>query len=87
MIPVWFDMTIEDEAAKRRRRICLPLPIIYLILVPLAVLLFPVWALVLALKGVNPFCAAYAALMLLGSMSGTHVEIRKANSLFLMRIV
>jgi hypothetical protein len=86
MIPLW--LAIEAGGQSRRRfRLRLPLPVIYLILLPFVLLLLPVMVVVCLLRGINPFRVIYAVFVLSGSLSGTHVEVRQANSSFLISIM
>jgi hypothetical protein len=86
MIPVWLTIRVEEQP-RRRFRLSLPLPLIYLLLLPFALPLFLIGALICMLRGINPFRIAYAAFVLLDSVSGMHVEIQQANTLFLISIV
>jgi hypothetical protein len=86
MIPVWLKIRIE-ESPHKRFRLSLPLPVIYLILLPFALPLLLVGGVICALRGVNPLRIIYVAFVLLNSVSGTHVEVQQANSSFLISIV
>lgn len=86
MIPIWLDVEIKEQT-RRRFRIFLPLPVIYLILAPFALLLFLVALPICAQRGVNAFRVAGAIFALLGSLSGMHVEIQQAKSSFLMSVL
>ena len=86
MIPML--MVIQTRNHERPlRRLYIPLPIIYLILLPFILLFGPFAALLCVLRGINPFRIFVAMLRLLASIPGTRIEIQDGDSSFLVRVV
>ena len=71
----------------RRFHLYLPLWLIWLVLLPLAVVLVPIVSVWCVARRVNPWRVSRAALHLIGSISGTHVEIEHPQGSFLVSIV
>jgi hypothetical protein len=86
MIPMGLVLKI-DSRPHRRIRLWIPLLLIGLILLPFALVPALVAALWCRRHGGDPVRIAAAALQLLGSARGTHVEIHNPRASFLIRIV
>jgi len=71
----------------RRFHLYSPLWLIWLVLLPLALVLVPIGGLWCIARRVNPWRVSCAVLHLVGSINGTHVEIEHPQGSFLMSIV
>jgi hypothetical protein len=76
-----------DSASHRRFHLRVPLWLVWLVLTPLALSLTPLAALLCLMRRINPLRMSCAVLRLIGSASGTHVEIQQPHGSFLMRII
>jgi hypothetical protein len=71
----------------RRFHLCLPLWLLWPLLLPFAVLLVPIVGLWCLVRRANPWLVCCAVLRLAVSIGGTHVEIEHPQGSFLMTIV
>jgi hypothetical protein len=71
----------------RRFHLYLPLWLIWPLLLPFAVVLAPIAGLWCIARHVNPWRASCAVMLLIGSVSGTHVEIEHPDGSVLVSIV
>jgi hypothetical protein len=71
----------------RRFRLYLPLWLLWPVLLPFAVVLVPIAGVWCIVRRVNPLRVSCAVWRLVGSISGTHVEIEHPHGSFLMSIV
>ena len=86
MIPLW--MTVRLGAPNGRRfALHLPLVLLWLFLLPFAVLLAPLGLVWCLWRRVNPLRAAVTLWVLLGASRGTVVEVRHIDSTVEVRIV
>jgi hypothetical protein len=63
-----------------------PLFAVWLCLLPLAILAFPLIAIVSLVEGINPFTLAAALCRTLASLKGTHVEFEDEQRTFVLRV-
>ena len=75
------------SAPRRHFHLYLPMWLLWPLLLPLAVVLVPIVGLWCIVRRVNPLRVSCAVLHLVGSISGTHVEIGHPHGSFLMSIV
>ena len=81
-------LVIEIVSVPHRRfHLHLPLWLVWPALLPLAAALAPLVGLWCIARRVNPLRVSCAVLHVLGSISGTHVEIEHPHGSFLMSIV
>ncbi|MFZ1991000.1 MAG: hypothetical protein WAW96_14655 [Alphaproteobacteria bacterium] len=79
--------TVRIEDAKGTKiRLWLPLILLWLLL-PLAILIAPFFAVFCLIKGINPISAACALIGLWSGLSGVHIEIKSAKANILVHVV
>ena len=77
---------IRVQSPKLRMSLWLPLFLIWLLVLPIAVVLLPLVILICLLFGNNPFPALAAGWQLLCGLRGTHVEITEPEQSVLLVI-
>ena len=79
--------TVRIEDGKGTKiRLWLPLILLWLLL-PVAILITPFFAIFCLIKRINPISAACALLGLWNGLSGVHVEIQSAKANVLVHVV
>jgi hypothetical protein len=86
MIPTWLVLKIDIQP-HRRIRLWIPLLLIWLLLLPFALVLAPVVAVWCARHVGSPVRLAGALWNVLGGACGTHVEIQSPDASFLIHII
>lgn len=80
MPPLVATVHIFPTSARREIRLWVPLFLIWLLLLPFAVVLLPVYFVVCAVVDIHPFATLGAVLGVLGSLNGTHVEVASPSA-------
>lgn len=78
MIPLWISLHVRS--VKTNIRLGLPLFLLWLILLPIAVVLAPLGLIACLLLRFNPFPRLAAGWSVLSAVSGTYVDIAATNA-------
>jgi hypothetical protein len=87
MIPLVGVINVKHWPRSRSFRLWIPLFLLWLLLLPFAVLLLPVFFVVCLICRVNPFRAIATFWSILASLRDTHIEIDNRDALVLIRIL
>ena len=87
MIPLVGIVSVNHRPHSRSFRLWIPLFLLWLLLLPLAVLAFPVLLIVCLISRVNPFEAIATFWHILAALKDTHIEVDNRNALVLVRIL
>ncbi len=77
---------IRPSRIGRRIRLWVPLFLIWLLLLPFMLVLLPVYFVVCAVSNIAPFATLGAFLAVLGSLTGTHVELDSPDASFFIHV-
>ncbi len=86
MIPVLAIVGLR-RAGGRSFRLWVPLALVWLLLLPFAVVLLPVFVVACLATAVNPLRALWIGWQVLGALGGTRVEVGDCESSFLVHIL
>ena len=78
MIPLW--MSLHVRSVKTNIRLGLPLFLLWLLLLPIAVLLAPLGLIVCLILRFNPLPRLVAGWCVLSAVPGTHVDVAAPNA-------
>ncbi len=78
MIPLWISLHVRS--VKTNIRLGLPLFLLWLLLLPIAVLLAPFALIACLIRRFNPWPRIAAGWGVLTALSGTHVDVAAANA-------
>jgi len=87
MIPLVGVISVRRRPRSRSFRLWIPLFLLWLVLLPFALLAIPALFLVCLISGVNPFEAMATLGNILVALKDTHIEIDNRNALVLVRIL
>lgn len=87
MIPMMGVISVNHWPRSRSFRLWIPLFLLWLLLLPLAVLAFPVLLIVCLIAGVNPFEVIATFWNILSGLRDTHIEVDNREALVLIRIL
>ena len=85
MIPVLADFRIQVEQG-RRWRIWFPLPVLWVLLLPFAIVLLPVFVAYCLRWECNPITALVALGRLMAALAHTHIEVESRDVSILIAI-
>jgi hypothetical protein len=80
-------MTVSIHRPDRQMRLWLPLFLVWILLLPLCLLLLPLVLMVALAVGHKPFRALAGLRGVLGSLSGTCIDVARPDKLVFVRIV
>ncbi len=86
MMPLFAVLKVR-KATSRGLRLWIPLFLVWLLLLPLVLLLSPLFFMACSLGRLNPFRALSVAWQVLGALSGTHIELASSGTSIGIRIV
>jgi len=75
MPPLFMIVRILSSASHRRLRLWVPLLLVWILLLPVVLVLLPVYFIACAKLDLHPFKTLGALFMVLGSLSGTRLEV------------
>jgi hypothetical protein len=87
MIPLVGVVSVRHWRHSRNFRLWIPLFLLWLLMLPFAVLALPVLFLVCLISRVNPFEAIVTFWHILAALKDTHIEVDNRNALVLIRIL
>lgn len=87
MIPMVGVISVNHWPRSRSFRLWIPIFLLWLLLLPLAVLAFPVLLIVCLIAQVNPFSVIATFWGILGGLRDTHIEVNNRDALILVRIL
>jgi hypothetical protein len=87
MIPMVGVISVRHWRHSRDFRLWIPLFLLWLVLLPLAVLALPVLFIVCMISRVNPFEAIATCWHIFAELKDTHIEVDNRNALVLIRIL
>ena len=73
--PLFMILPISSSASHRGLRLWVPLLLIWIVLLPVLLVLLPVYFMACAKLDLHPFKTLGALFMVLGSLSGRHLEV------------
>ena len=80
-------MTVSIQRPDRHMRLWLPMFLVWILLLPLCLLLLPLVLIVALAVGHKPFRALAGLLGVLGSLSGTCIDVARPDKLVFVRIL
>jgi hypothetical protein len=87
MIPLVGVVSVNHRPRSRTFRLWIPLFLLWLLLLPFAVLAFPVFLIVCLISRVNPFEAIATFWHIFAALKDTHIEVDNHNALVLVQIL
>ena len=87
MPPLVATVHILPNVARREIRLWVPLFLVWLLLLPFAVVLLPVYFVVCAVVDIRPFATLGAVFAVLGNLSGTHVEVASQSASIFIHVL
>jgi len=87
MIPMVGVISVRHWAQSRSFKLWIPLFLLWLLLLPLAVLAFPVLLIVCLIARLNPFVVISTFWGILSGLHDTHIEVDNREALVLIRIL
>lgn len=87
MIPMVGVISVNHWPRSRSFRLWIPIFLLWLLLLPLAVLAFPVLLIVCLIAQVNPFSVIATFWGILAGLRDTHIEVNNRDALILVRIL
>jgi hypothetical protein len=87
MIPLVGVVSVRHWRHSRNFRLWIPLFLLWLLMLPFAVLALPVLFLVCLISRVNPFEAISTFWHIFAALKDTHIEVDNRNALVLIRIL
>jgi len=87
MIPMVGVISVQHWPKSRSFRLWIPLFLLWLLLLPLAILAFPALLIVCLIARVNPFKVMAVFWGILTGLHNTHIEVDNSEALVLIRIL
>jgi uncharacterized membrane protein len=87
MIPLVGVVSVRHWRHSRNFRLWIPLFLLWLLMLPFAMLALPVLFLVCLISRVNPFEAIVTVWHIFAALKDTHIEVNNRNALVLIRIL